>query len=124
MQRDGYDKPALNEVLDVEAVRQSYGQNRIEECHFRRCCTRCMALFTVCLSIFTVTPLLSSAAPDLSECKGQKTISTYIGKDKNVHAEVVQCDGIPLSSDVGILPRQNNNVCGAQCSLPFYNYLP
>ncbi|KAI0809002.1 hypothetical protein BC629DRAFT_1590103 [Irpex lacteus] len=71
--------------------------------------------------LFTATPLLSSAVPDLSECKGQKTISTYIGKDKNVHAEVVQCDGIPLSSDVGILPRQNNNVCGAQCNTNCFN---
>ena len=66
--------------------------------------------------LFTATPLFASAIPDLSECKGQKTISTYIGKDKNVHAEVVQCDGIPLTPESELLPRQSN-VCGAQCNL-------
>ncbi|KAI0089759.1 hypothetical protein BDY19DRAFT_84228 [Irpex rosettiformis] len=69
-------------------------------------------IFTLLL---TATPLLSSVIPDLSECKGQKTISTYIGKDKNVRVEVVQCDGIPLTPPSEILPRQVN-VCGAQCN--------
>ncbi|KAI0697470.1 hypothetical protein BC835DRAFT_1338298 [Cytidiella melzeri] len=66
--------------------------------------------------LFTATPLLASTIPDLRECKGQKTISTYIGKDKNVHAEVVQCDGFPQALDSQLLPRQSNNVCGAQCN--------
>ena len=66
--------------------------------------------------LFTATPLFPSMIPDFSECKGQKTISTYIGKDKNVQVEVVQCDGIPLTPESRLLPRQGN-ICGTQCNL-------
>ncbi|KAI0344325.1 hypothetical protein BDW22DRAFT_1406685 [Trametopsis cervina] len=58
---------------------------------------------------------LSSAVPEIQECKGQKTISKYIGKDRNVLAEVTHCDGIPVTSEAALLPRQSN-VCGANCN--------
>ncbi|KAI0089796.1 hypothetical protein BDY19DRAFT_86079 [Irpex rosettiformis] len=51
----------------------------------------------------------------LKRVQGTEDHLYHIGKDKNVHAEVVQCDGIPLTPPSEILPRQVN-VCGAQCN--------
>jgi hypothetical protein len=71
----------------------------------------CVLIATLLL---TAVPSIASAIPDIQECSGEKIMSTYIGKDKNVLAEVVQCDGAEIP-DSRILPRQSNNVCGAQC---------
>ena len=65
-------------------------------------------------------PLAWSAAVPTDDCVGgtSKTVTSYIGKDKNVLVQQTFCDkGDGAAAPVPFERRQNpTNVCGAPCT--------
>ncbi|KAJ3551900.1 hypothetical protein NM688_g4442 [Phlebia brevispora] len=70
-----------------------------------------MRFFALSLALALASLVSSTAIPE--GCDGTTVLDTYIGEDRNVHTEVIQCQNIPvLASQVG----KRDDVCGANCT--------
>ncbi|KAI0791902.1 hypothetical protein C8Q75DRAFT_732281 [Abortiporus biennis] len=79
-------------------------------------------LFTTILGLVSLSfiPLASSIAiPDEMYCREPVVVSTsYVGQNKNVKMEVLQCDTIDphIIADSLVKRQTSTNVCGATCN--------
>ena len=79
-----------------------------------------MRAFITSVAAAALLPLVWSAAVPAPSCTNPKTVTTYIGKDKNVRVDQTSCE----DSDATLQPifgrdleRRQTNVCGAACKL-------
>ena len=82
-----------------------------------------MRYIPLLLIFLGITTSIFAAPTTEEECVGPTTLSTYIGKDHNVHVEVTRCANLtPQTSPLNEV-LESDNVCGATCAY-FLTFTP